>query len=124
MNRKTGSFLAVLLVTSVPAVAQWLNYPTPGIPRTPDGKPNLSARAPKTPNGKPDLSGLWRQGNSRIDSDIKPEDVQPWAHEAARRTLANFQTDFWTAKHFVITEQEKKDISLDPGLLSKIRREL
>ncbi len=27
--------------------AQWLNHRTPGIPRTPDGKPNLSARTPR-----------------------------------------------------------------------------
>jgi hypothetical protein len=39
--------------------AQWLNHPTPGIPRTPDGKPNLTAPAPRL-NGKPDLSGLWQ----------------------------------------------------------------
>jgi len=39
--------------------AQWPSYPTPGVPRTPDGKPNLSAPAPKTPDGKPDLTGIW-----------------------------------------------------------------
>jgi hypothetical protein len=33
-------------------------YPTAGIPRTPDGKPNLIAPAPKALDGKPDLSGL------------------------------------------------------------------
>jgi hypothetical protein len=42
------------------AQAQWLNYPTPGTPRLPDGKPNLSARTPRASNGKPDLSGVWR----------------------------------------------------------------
>ena len=47
-----------MLLTGV-ASAQWLGYPTPGIPRTPDGKPNLSAPAPKTADGKPDLSGVW-----------------------------------------------------------------
>ncbi len=49
-------------LTAAPAFveAQWLNYPTPGIPRTPDGKPNLSAPAPRAANGKPDLSGLWQ----------------------------------------------------------------
>jgi len=36
-----------------------VNYPTPGIPRTRDGKPNLTARAPRASNGKPDLSGVW-----------------------------------------------------------------
>jgi len=40
------------------AHAQWLNFPTPGIPRTSDGKPNLAAPAPRL-NGKPDLSGVW-----------------------------------------------------------------
>jgi len=42
-----------------PLSAQWLKYPTPGIPRLPDGKPNLTAPAPRTPDGKSDLSGLW-----------------------------------------------------------------
>lgn len=45
---------------SVIAPAQWLHYPTPGIPRTRDGKPNLSAPSPRASNGKPDLSGLWQ----------------------------------------------------------------
>src|SRR5215472_3759285 len=43
----------------VPLPAQWLNYPTPGIPRTNDGKPDLSGPTPRTRDGKPDLSGLW-----------------------------------------------------------------
>lgn len=44
---------------SIGAHAQWLNYPTPGIPRTHDGKPNLTAPAPRTADGKPELSGVW-----------------------------------------------------------------
>jgi len=44
---------------STGAFAQWLDFPTPGIPRTADGKPNLSAPAPRTADGKPDLSGVW-----------------------------------------------------------------
>jgi len=44
---------------AVCAHGQWLNHPTPGTPRTRDGKPDLSARAPRAPNGKPDLSGIW-----------------------------------------------------------------
>jgi hypothetical protein len=44
--------------------AQWLHYPTPGIPRSRDGKPNLSAPAPKGRDGRPDLSGLWMPENT------------------------------------------------------------
>ena len=44
---------------SAPLAAQWLSYPTSGVPRTPDGKPDLHAACPRTPDGKPDLSGLW-----------------------------------------------------------------
>jgi hypothetical protein len=50
---------AVSLAMSLPLAAQWMNQPTPGAPRTKDGKVNLSAPAPKTRDGKPDLSGLW-----------------------------------------------------------------
>jgi len=54
-------FLAVFVTAfAVPLGAQWLNYPTPGIPRTADGKPNLSAPTPRMADGKPDLSGIWK----------------------------------------------------------------
>jgi len=51
--------LLACVLTASAAHAQWLNYPTPGLPRTKDGKPILTAPAPKTPDGKPDLSGVW-----------------------------------------------------------------
>lgn len=72
-----GCFLATALT------AQWIDYPTPGIPRLADGKPNLTAPAPRTADGKPDLSGIWRAGGPsyrfNIAQDLKPGDVQPWA---------------------------------------------
>jgi hypothetical protein len=49
----------MVCLISPPLVAQWLNYPTSGIPRLADGKPNLTAPAPRTPDGKPDLGGIW-----------------------------------------------------------------
>ena len=58
-------FLASVLIAASFAFSpsavegQWLDYPTPNVPKTPDGKPNLSAPTPRTSDGKPDLSGLW-----------------------------------------------------------------
>src|SRR5262245_1434434 len=40
--------------------AQWLMYPTAGVPRTADGRPNLTAPPPRAIDGKPDLSGMWQ----------------------------------------------------------------
>jgi len=49
----------VVAVVSPSLSAQWPAYPTPGVPRSADGTPNLTAPAPRTGDGKPDLSGLW-----------------------------------------------------------------
>lgn len=51
---------AVVLALCPALGAQWLKFPTPGVPRTADGKPNLAAPAPRTPDGKPDFSGVWQ----------------------------------------------------------------
>src|SRR5690348_6594318 len=55
--RTAVGILACAIVS--PLAAQWLNYRAPGIPRLPDGKPNLTAPAPRSVDGKPDLSGIW-----------------------------------------------------------------
>jgi hypothetical protein len=60
MLRHNARIGIVLAGAAMCASAQWLNYPTPGTPRTKDGKPNLSAPAPRASNGKPDLSGVWQ----------------------------------------------------------------
>ena len=51
--------LALVLIVSTASHAQWPAYPTPNVPRTTDGKPDLAAPAPRTPEGRPDLSGIW-----------------------------------------------------------------
>src|SRR5262245_39068159 len=83
----------IAALMSTPAAAQW-KHVTPGIPRLPDGKPNLSAPAPKTPEGKPDITGLWKPGAGYIGNiakDIKPEDFpfQPWAEALYKERRAN-----------------------------------
>jgi hypothetical protein len=60
MRSTLAAAACIFTIGLAPAVlAQWPAYPTPGIPRLPDGKPDLSAPAPRTPDGRPDLSGIW-----------------------------------------------------------------
>jgi len=89
--------LAIILsVMSVSLMAQWPNRPTPGVPRTSDGKPNLSAPPPRSADGKPDLSGLWRTGRSFLLNaapDLKPGDIQPWAAALYTQRAVNYRND-------------------------------
>ena len=77
-----GAMLVALIVPDL-VHAQWLNYPSAGIPRIPDGKPNLSAAAPRLAGGRPDFSGVWRWNPGRYGSDVtldlKPGEVPSWA---------------------------------------------
>jgi hypothetical protein len=84
---------------AAPAYAQWIHYPTPGIPRAADGAADLAAPTPRLPNGKPDLSGLWEHDNplkylSNIAADL-PDDVpfQPWARELFEERVARRGAD-------------------------------
>jgi hypothetical protein len=61
---KIHAMLAAVVLLMTPLAAQWVKYPTPGTPRTPDGKPNLAAPVPRASDGKPDLSGLWHAANN------------------------------------------------------------
>jgi len=83
----------VLLLASVPLAAQWLHYPTPGMPRTPGGKPNLSASAPKMPDGKPDLSGIWASADNKYLQNLAADGIevpfQPWAEKLYKERSEN-----------------------------------
>ena len=59
---------AVLLVLAPARMfGQWPLYPTAGVPKTADGKPDLTAPAPRTPEGKPDLKADGVADVSAID---------------------------------------------------------
>ena len=51
--------LAPLLLSATLTYAQYLDYPTANVPRSTDGKVNLTAPTPKLAGGKPDFSGMW-----------------------------------------------------------------
>ncbi len=92
--------------------AQWFHYPTAGVPRKPDGSPDLSAPAPRTADGKPDLSGIWTPGRTPlIDESLAGQSnatgpfwdfgsvvpgglpYQPWARDLRNQRAADHSKD-------------------------------
>jgi hypothetical protein len=104
---KTLRFIvAITLVMSTTAAAQWLKYPTAGIPRMPDGKPDLAAPVPRSESGRPVLAGLWRPAPGivgDITRGLKGGEVpyQPWAEAVFKERRANDSRDDPTARCIV-----------------------
>jgi hypothetical protein len=110
----TAVFVLTVMLAP-PLVAQWPAYPTPRIPRTADGKPDMTAPAPRTADGKPDLSGVWNYAGVlgfrggppspppgtpvqatfwNIEAGFKEGlPFQPWAAELRRQRMANNSKD-------------------------------
>ena len=63
--------VVLLIACSMPLLAQWPKYATPGVPRDAQGRVQMDARTPRTANGKPDLSGNWVRG----DRDPLPQEL-------------------------------------------------
>jgi hypothetical protein len=76
--------------------AQWLNYPTPGVPRLPNGKPNLTARPPRV-GGHPDLSGVWQRREGEIYTTGIDIPYREWAADLVKQRTANGGKDDPTA---------------------------
>jgi hypothetical protein len=102
--------MVILMAATMPATAQWLNVPTKGLPRTKDGKPDLSAPAPRKPDGKPDLSGVWA-GDSRNDkyhqnlaADFKRGEfpIRPWAEALTKERMTGAYSE-WPSTHCLPT---------------------
>jgi hypothetical protein len=84
--RRTAIYITGLLC-ALPLAAQWFHYPTVGVPRLANGKPNLNAPTPRAADGKPDLSGIWLARNALpCPADLRDGDdcieKIPLSHEA------------------------------------------
>ncbi|MBZ5577318.1 MAG: hypothetical protein LAP40_12225 [Acidobacteriia bacterium] len=82
-----------LLAAPLTAPAQWLDLQTKGIPRTKDGKPDMTAPAPRKANGQPEVSGIWMVPGLKylinIAADLKDVPFQPWAAAEYKKRMDN-----------------------------------
>jgi hypothetical protein len=104
--------LAAAILAAGLASAQWINYPTPNVPKKADGSPNLTAPTPRGKDGKPDLSGIWapvrlRPLNESLEGQVNATGpfwdfgsvipgglpYQPWASELRSQRFTEHSKD-------------------------------
>ena len=91
-------FIAVLVIlcaslASVKSAAQWLKYPTAGVPRKADGTVNMTAPTPRLADGKPDVSGLWMTGEPNRQTAGSDDRAGDGTSITASRQMANIGVD-------------------------------
>ena len=101
--RASLTLIALAALLAAPALAQWGNVKTPGVPRLADGKPNLSAPAPRTADGKPDLTGIWQAGRAgaggqygydyNVAQNLPADALTPWAQSVRQQRVQDFRKD-------------------------------
>jgi hypothetical protein len=98
----------VLLVAATLSSGQWINEPKRGVPRTRDGKPNLSAPAPRT-GGKPDFTGLWQTDMA------KPGEIEKFIPGLSLSSVpGDDPTTFSRYLFNVMADYKPHDITLSP----------
>ena len=74
---------------SLPLYAQWFDWEYPLVPRTDDGKPDMTAPVPRTADKGVDLSGLWVSVNAS-GSLYDSSRLLGWAKDAMDTAERNF----------------------------------
>jgi hypothetical protein len=115
--------LGMSVLGSTSLHAQWLNYRTPGIPRLPDGKPNLTAPAPRTAEGRPDLTGVWLHELTSVEEMKRL--FGPLVEEAIKVDVPGMEIGTQHKYGFnILTDFKPEDSPMRPATADIVRRRM